>query len=265
MSNADKNKSVTESRPVALVFDVNGTLLNTHALAPKFRKIFGNRYSVREWYLETIGYAMAVTIAATYRDFGDLAIATLCMAAESRGIKVQDQDVERFRQAMRHLPPFPDVRSGLKRLKNAGFRLAALSNSGTGALTENLQHAGFDDCFEQILSVETVGRFKPASETYLHAAKSLGIAADDMMMVAAHHWDLMGAAYAGCRTAFLARNGESVFPGAAAPEYVASTVTDLADQMAGPARSKSLVAGLLAGTAATALLAVNWNRLRYGG
>ncbi len=48
---------------MVIVFDVNGTLLDSRALAPRFRKIFGLRYPAREWFTEVVQYAMATSLS----------------------------------------------------------------------------------------------------------------------------------------------------------------------------------------------------------
>jgi hypothetical protein len=62
-------------------------------------------------------------------------------------------------------------------------------------------------------------------------ADRLGVGTRDMLMVAAHPWDLLGAARAGCRTAFLARPGKAMLPGVPAPEYMPTDLRALVDQL----------------------------------
>ena len=97
-----------------------------------------------------------------------------------------------------------------------------------------------------------VQRFKPAPEVYRGAAREMGITTRDMLMVAAHPWDLMGAGRAGCRTAFIARAGKAPLPGAPAPDYIAEDLRDLARMLMKPRRSG---AGTAAGTC-------RWRRVR---
>ena len=245
-----------------LVFDVNGTLLDTRALAPDMRRIFGTRYTVREWFGDVIVHAMATTAVGQYREFGDIALAVLEMAAVARGVRLGRGDAERIRRGMRELPPFAEVREALERLRQGGFGLAALSNSAPGALKQQLRNAGLTPFFQQVLSVGAVKKFKPAVEVYDAAARALDAKPGDLLMVAAHSWDLMGAARAGWRTAFLARPGQGVLPGFR-PDYEAGDLSDLAGQLlgdkgrrgAGRVAGKAALAGLLATVVAGSVLA----------
>ncbi len=230
-----------------LVFDVNGTLLETSALAPALRAIFGPEYSVEQWFDQVLTYAMATSLADDYRDFGDVALSVLEMAAKERKVDVEDRQKLRMRQAMKELPAFPDVKRALPRLRTAGFKLAVLSNSGSASLEQVLRNAGIAGLFDAVFSVEHMGRFKPAVEVYRTTAKMLGVETGEMLMVAAHAWDLLGAARAGCKTAFIRRQAKAPYPGAPHPDYVARDLYVLADELVGSPRKRMAASYAMAG------------------
>ncbi|MCU1291508.1 MAG: haloacid dehalogenase, type [Bryobacterales bacterium] len=118
---------------MVIVFDVNGTLLDTRALAPVIRSFFGRQYSVEEWFKEVVQYSMATSLAGDYRELGEIALAVLKMAAAARGIAITGPATEKVKTGMENLPPFPEVQKSLRRLRKAGFRLAALSNSSSAS------------------------------------------------------------------------------------------------------------------------------------
>jgi len=237
-----------------IVFDLNGTLLNTQALAPQLSKVFGSSYSVREWFSETILNAEAITLAGDYREFRDIAIAVLRMAAQARGKSVPNNLIEDIWAGLRQTPPFPDVERSLARLRGANFRLATLTNSSPESMGQQLGNAGIAEYFEMTMSVQAVRRFKPAPETYRRMAYQLGVGVQEILMIAAHPWDLLGASRAGCRTAFLARPGKALLPGAPPPDYTARNLDDLTDQLLGnraePSRHDENGPGFMAAMAA---------------
>ena len=94
---------------------------------------------------------------------------------------------------MRSLPAHPDVREGLRRLKDAGFRTVTLTNSAAAVVEQQLSNAGLTEFFERSFSVDTVRRFKPAPEPYRYVASELKVDASQLRMVAAHAWDVVGA------------------------------------------------------------------------
>ena len=112
-----------------IVFDVNETLLDVGALDPFFGRIFGEVAARREWFGQMLQSAFVSTITGTYRDFGTLGMSALTMVAQRRGVELSNEDRTALRDGMRHLPPHPEVRDALERLREAGFRLATLTNS----------------------------------------------------------------------------------------------------------------------------------------
>src|SRR4051794_502494 len=127
--------------PSVVLFDVNGTLLNVQSLAPALKKIFGRDLGVQEWLTEVLQYSAALTLASNYLPFDDLAIAVLRMKAMARGLELKPAHIDAVRRGLQTLRPYRDVRKCLQRLKNAGFRIAALTNGTPEGLAAQLRHA----------------------------------------------------------------------------------------------------------------------------
>jgi len=217
---------------MVVVFDLNGTLLDTSALSKPLRSIFGRKVSVDHWFTAVLQQAEAMTLGGDFREFGDLAAAVLKMLADGHGIAVKPEQIQAVRSAMLTMPAFTDVVPGLRRLQKAGHRLAVLTNSGRVSLALQLQNAGLREFFAQTLSVESVGLYKPAPEVYRFATEVMAAKPADMLMVAAHHWDLLAAARRGYQTAFIRRPGRALLPGESRPTYVVDDLKQLADELA---------------------------------
>ncbi len=91
--------------------------------------IFGDVGTLREWFAQLILYFEAVTLSGIYVPFDELAAGVLRILGEIRQVKVSDAEVAELRQLIKNIPPHSDVAEALRRLKNAGFRLATLTNS----------------------------------------------------------------------------------------------------------------------------------------
>jgi len=215
--------------PRACVFDVNETLLDLAALDPRFERVFGDPSVRREWFLQMLQNAFVATITGAYSDFGALGNAALTMVAERRDVELADEDRQHILSGMRELPPHPEVEEGLRRLKDAGFRLTALTNSTRQVEEAQLEYAGLTDYFEQRLSADTVGRLKPAPEPYRMAAESLGVDVGGIRLIAAHAWDVAGALRAGCAAAFVARPGMVFDPLVEQPDVMGANLLEVAD------------------------------------
>jgi 2-haloacid dehalogenase len=210
-----------------LVFDVNETLLDLRALDPIFERVFGEAAARREWFGQMLQSAFVSIIIDAYADFGATGGAALRMIAAKRGVTLDQADLDAVKQTMRELPAYPDVRPALEQLRDAGFRLATLTNSTAEVGEAQVTNAGLRDLFEQTLSADTVRRLKPAPEPYRMAAERLGVGMGDMMLVAAHFWDVAGAMRAGCRAAFVARPGQVLDPLAPEPDIVGKDLTEV--------------------------------------
>jgi 2-haloacid dehalogenase len=211
------------------VFDVNETLLDLAALDPHFQRIFGDAGVRVAWFEQMIQSALVATVTGVYHQFGSLAMAALETTAERAGVELADDNKEAVAAQMRQLPAHPEVAGALRRLRDAGLRLASLTNSTEQVARAQLEHAGLLDAFELVLSADTVRRLKPAPEPYLMAAERLGVAVGDVRLIAAHAWDVAGAARAGCATAFVARPGKVLDPLVERPEIIGANLAEVAD------------------------------------
>jgi 2-haloacid dehalogenase len=211
------------------VFDVNETLLDLAAMDPHFQRIFGDANVRVAWFTQMIQSALVATVTGAYSQFGAHAMAALQMTAEQAGAQLTDDDKEAVAAQIRQLPAHPEVAGALGRLGDAGLRLAALTNSTEQVARAQLAHAGLLDAFELVLSADTVGRLKPAPEPYQMAAQRLGVAVDQVRLIAAHAWDVAGAARAGCVTAFVARPGKVLDPLVERPEIVGVDLAEVTD------------------------------------
>ena len=201
-----------QTKPKVLVFDVNQTMLDLNSLRPQFARVFGDGKALDEWFSLLLHYSLVVTVADAYADFATVGRAVLEMLANTKGVKLSSEDATRILQGVLTMPPYPDVPESLKRLRAAGFRMVTLTNSSPSAVKAQLQNAGLTQYFDESISVDSVRRFKPDLETYRSAAAHLGAQPGELLLIAAHPWDVFGAMKAGWQGAFVARNGITPFP-----------------------------------------------------
>ncbi len=214
-----------------LVFDVNETLLDLRALDPHFARVFGDAAVRREWFATMLQSALLLTVTGPYFDFGAHFRAALALTAEKRGVTVSEADEKAILGQVRKLPAHPEVRESLTRLRDAGFRMAALTNS-IGLVEEaQLTNAGIRDLFDEALSADDAKRLKPAPEAYAAAASKLGVPLGQVRLIAAHGWDVAGAMRAGCAAAFVARPGALWNPLLEKPDVWGNDLREVADQI----------------------------------
>jgi 2-haloacid dehalogenase len=195
----------------ALVFDVFGTLVDWRtSIARVFAAagIGGDPSELaddwRSRYAPALEESNRGQRAAGTLD--ELHGATLDELLAARGLPPVDAPTKaQLVRGWHELDPWPDVREGLELLRRD--RVTATLSNGHVALLVDLARHG-DLRFDCVLSAELAHVYKPAVEAYQTAARLLGVQPHELMLVAAHPWDLEGARAAGLRTAFLDRQLE---------------------------------------------------------
>jgi 2-haloacid dehalogenase len=152
-------------------------------------------------------------------------------------VEADDDTRDQLVRAWHKLPAWPDSVSGLARIRTK-YTTAALSNGGFALLTRLVKGAALP--FDCILSAELAQTYKPDAAVYHTAAALLDVAPEQVLMVAAHKWDLVGARAAGLRTAFVNRpqekgpDREADRPADVECDLYANSFLDLATQLDTP-------------------------------
>ena len=164
---------------------------------------------------------------------GYLAVKRRALIYSLKNLKVEFtyKQIDQFMEAYQYLSPFPDAIEGLNRL-NEKYDLVMLSN-GEQSYLEHLAKNQIKFDFHSILSAETVGQFKPHPAVYRFAAKKLNLEPRQIMMVAAHSFDTLGARISGYRGAYVNRYDlpydESEFYELYMPDYTTKNFPELCD------------------------------------
>ncbi len=217
--------------PRVVAFDVNETLLDLRALDPHFVRVFGDAAVRPLWFAQMLQLAFVGAMTGEYIDFTTAQRRALRMVAARRGVDVTAADAAAIAGQMQHLPPHDDVIPALERLAGLGTTLVALTNSPTAVAEAQLRNAGIRERFAQALSADEVRRLKPAAEPYRMVAERIGVAPGEVLLVAAHGWDISGALAAGLRAAFVSRPGAALDPEGAQPEISGPDLGVVADRI----------------------------------
>jgi 2-haloacid dehalogenase len=138
-------------------------------------------------------------------------------------------EIKDFMVAWQSLSPFPEVVAGLERLKTR-FKLVALSNGEPGFLDHLVKNRIKWD-FDDVISVQVVGAFKPHPGVYRRAAHILGLEIGECLMVSANSFDVMGARACGMRGAFVNRYALPYEDSPHVPDVTVTNFTELADSL----------------------------------
>jgi 2-haloacid dehalogenase len=193
--------------PRALVFDVFGTLVDWRStIAQAFREsgLAGNPEELADAWRERLWPVTREVNKGErpWANFDQLHLATLDGLLAERQLELPVEGRRELVAAWHKLDPWPDVRDGLEALRRKRI-VGALSNGHVALLIDLARHG--DLRFDCLISAEMARAYKPALEVYLTAVRQLGMEPDEVMLVAAHPFDLKGARSAGLRTAFIDR------------------------------------------------------------
>jgi 2-haloacid dehalogenase len=137
--------------------------------------------------------------------------------------------VERFAESVGTWPPFSDTSDALRRLSDQ-YRLAILSNVDDDLFRATSQH--FPVTFDEVITAEQVGAYKPRLEPFETAFTRLGVPPNRLLHVAQSvYHDIDPAGRLGLSCVWVRRYGDRF--GAPTPSveptHVVPTLSDLAD------------------------------------
>ncbi|WP_315703777.1 MULTISPECIES: haloacid dehalogenase type II [unclassified Bradyrhizobium] len=200
----------------ALVFDVFGTVVDWRtSLIADFTRWSESRGIKGDWTALVDGwrglYVGSMDEVRRHPERGYVILDVLHrrsleqLVAQLGIVGLTDADLDYLTRGWHRLHPWSDSVAGLTRLKRK-FIIAPLSNGNVALLTNMAKFAGLP--WDLIMSAELFAHYKPDPETYLGAARLLGLAPGEVMIVAAHNNDLQAAQRYGLKTAFVARPTE---------------------------------------------------------
>ena len=161
-----------------------------------------------------------------YREIGHRAVA---YTLERAGIAHTMDEVRFLVAQIERLRPFPEVPAALERLRRR-YRLAVLSNGDPDML--EAARAFHQIPFDAVISVAVAGAFKPHVSTYRKGAEIVGCRVDEVLFVANHAFDCIGAKSAGMATAFIDRRRRPFGMTPHQPDLVVPDMAGLADVLA---------------------------------
>lgn len=203
-------------RPRAVLFDVDGTLVDTNDLhAAAWREAF--RHFGHDVALEAIRWQVGKggdnLIPSLLPDLGD---------DEREAMEAWRGDLYK-RDYMPRAVPFPGVRALFERLVEERIEVVLASSSSEAEVVYYLGLIGGEDLVAATTSKDDVGSSKPCPDIFEAALGKVGLAPDDAIVVGDSVWDVKAAGKAGLRAIGFRSGG---FPDAALLEAGASALFD---------------------------------------
>ncbi len=201
----------------ACVFDAYGTLFDVAAAARRCHGELGEQTAqlAALWRDKQLNYTWLRAAQGRHADFWAVTGDALDFALETLDIHRPGLR-ERLMDLYLTLDAFPEVPEVLRALRKAGLQTAILSNGSPRMLTAAVTGAGLVGMFDQILSVEAVGVYKPHPKVYQLAVDRLGIPAHAISFQSSNGWDAYAASAFGMQVVWCNRYGQRAerLPGA---------------------------------------------------
>lgn len=162
----------------------------------------------KAWRSKQFEYGFLRSITARHQDFFKVTGDALDYTAEAMKIKMSAEQREKLLAAYLTLKPWPDAVEALQKLKAAGLRIITIANFSKTMLESNARNAGIENLFDELLSTEVNGTYKPDPKAYALGMKHLKLKKDEIIFAAFGGWDAFGAKNFGYPTYWVNRFGQ---------------------------------------------------------
>jgi 2-haloacid dehalogenase len=191
----------------AYIFDAYGTLFDVHAAIARHRDRAGpdaERISDL-WRTKQLEYSWTLTSMGRYENFERLTERALDFALTRFGKSDAALRADLL-ASYQKLDAYADAKETLGLLKKDGFTTGILSNGSPGMLHAAVKNAGLDDMLDHVLSVDSLGFYKPRNEVYALVTKALSTQPGEIVFVSSNRWDIAGAASFGFKPVWINRS-----------------------------------------------------------
>jgi len=167
-------------------------------------------------------------VQGPYRSYRDILVDSLRTWVAERGYRWNDLDGEALERSMQSWQPFPDTVPALLRAKEAGVRLAIVSNTDRHIMEHTLRQLAPVD-FDVVVVAEDVRAYKPATTGFDHVLHRLEASGPEVLHVAfGFKYDIAAAQRKGMQTAWVNRRREPP-PGGERPDHQWDSLWGLAE------------------------------------
>ena len=218
-------------RPKMVAFDVIGTVFPLAPLRSSIVELGLSPAGLEGWFAAGCRDAFAMAAVGDYKPFTTVLEAALEEVLAEQGLQASAHDRKALVKRLETLDAREGAREAFSLLADAGIPVMALSNGAKSSTDTLLTRAGLSDLVQEIVSVDEVRLAKPRMEVYAHAAARAGCKPGELALVAAHPWDVNGAASVGFVTAYLTAD-RPYSRAMRTPDIEAPTLPELARRLA---------------------------------
>lgn len=190
------------------VFDAYGTLFDVHSAASRYRDEIGDKWGSLSqlWRSKHLEYSWIHAQTGRHVSFWTLAERSLDYAIAATG-GIPDGLRDKLLKAYRTLSAYPEVPDVLSDLRNAGAKLAILTNGDRDMIDDAVASAGLGGMLDEIITVHEAGIYKPNAPVYRLACDRFGLRPEEIAFQSSNRWDIAGAKAFGFTCMWINRYG----------------------------------------------------------
>ncbi len=214
-----------------LAFDVYGTLINPAGIEQAVKVYIpdaDDRF-IRIWRQMQLEYSFRRGLMQSDVHFAQCTAEAFDFTCEHLQISVSDATKAMILAQYRLLPAFEEVPETLEVLSRQGNVIYAFSNGRRADLESLFQNTGILSFFEDLITVEAVGSFKPDPAVYRHLLTSVEAKQpSDCCLISGNSFDVIGALNVGLQGIWVRRQPQVVFdPWGIVPSRVIQDLREL--------------------------------------
>lgn len=178
----------------AVAFDYF-VIFNPNSVTDDVEEVFSGKGTefTKIWRTKQFEYGFLRSITGHHEDFFKVTEDALVYTAEMMGLELTPEKREKLLNAYLTLELWPDAADGLRKLKASGVKIITIANFSERMLRTNADNAGITDLFDELLSTETNGTYKPDPKAYQLGLDRLGLKKEEVVFASFGGWDAYGA------------------------------------------------------------------------
>jgi 2-haloacid dehalogenase len=217
--------------PKAILFDAYGTIFDVHSVIRNAgADIAGDLDALSQlWRRKQLEYTWLHALMERYEDFWQLTWAALRSSVQQLSIPATDAQLEQLMQSYLTPDVFADASAALAQFH--ALPLGILSNGSPSMLDSAVRHGNLESHFAHVISVDSMGTYKPSPRVYALGTSRFKLPADEILFVSSNLWDAEGAKSFGYRVCWCNRSGAEFVSRNLDPDFIVAGLHQLPNQL----------------------------------
>ena len=211
-----------------VAFDIIGTCFSLEKPRQSLISLGAPAHSLELWFAQSLRDAFALSYAGGYQPLIEVLAAELPRTMKLLGITADKTQLEKVIASVSELDLQPGALPAFQSLIDAGWRIVALTNGSEHSTRQLLERAKAIDYFSSIFSCDAIAKTKPHADVYAMPKQD---ANGDLWLVAAHAWDIQGAARANLKTAFITKSEQEYLSICPQPDVIADDLVEATNKI----------------------------------